>query len=157
MAKANRCRRQPRHDDGSNGRRWEGTAPSMRLQLRLITSHLAGAVAALLSLPYLLAAGLELQDVVLASFVGVAAFLALAIVGGLIWRRAIMARPIHAALAAPVALTMSIFLLLRVSSGLDADHARLAWEAATIGGFAALLSAAIFLLWNLRTDLSRSG
>lgn len=123
-------------------------ASSVRLQLKLVACHLAGIVAAIAAIPYLLAAGLDLRSVVLTSVLGFAAFLVLATVGGLLGRHFIEARPVHAALAMPAVLAASILMLLWALSGFAADGAWLARDAAMIGGLSALFSAVIFLLWS---------
>lgn len=122
-------------------------APGTRSQFKLIACHLAGVVAAGASLPYLLATGLDLRSVV-TSLLGFAAFLALATVGGFLWRHLIEAWPVRSAIAMPVVLAAAIYLLLRVSSGFAADEAWLASETALMGGLSALFSAMIFLLWT---------
>jgi hypothetical protein len=124
------------------------TRQSARFQLRLISCHLAGVMAEFVTMPYLLAAGLEMRNVVLAWVVGVVLFLFLAIVGGLVWQRSIMARPIRWAIAAPLVLAASIYLLLRSLGGFDAADARIAMETSLVGGLCALFSSAFFLLWT---------
>lgn len=121
---------------------------SVRFQLRLISCHVGGVVAEFIAMPRLLAAGLELRNVVLAWVLGVVLFLILAIVGGLVWRRSIMARPILWAAAAPLALGLTIYLLLRSLSGFEAGDARMAMEASFVGGLCALFSSGILVAWT---------
>lgn len=120
---------------------------SLRFQLRLITCHAGGVVAEFAAMPHLLAAGLEMDNVVLAWIMGAVLFLILATTAGLIWRRSIMTRPARWAVAAPPVLAVAIYVLVRSLGGSDpADH-QLAMETALVGGLCALFSAGLFLLW----------
>lgn len=121
------------------------TAP---FQLRLIACHVGGIIAEALAMPYLLAAGLEVRNVVLAGILGVVFFFTVAVVGGLAWRRSIMARPIQWAIAAPVGVAATIYVLVRALGGVEAADAYVAMEASFVGGICALFSSAFFLLWT---------
>lgn len=119
-----------------------------RFQLRLISCHVAGVLAEFITMPHFLAWGLEMRNVVLAWVLGVVLFLALAILGGLIWRRSIRARPVRWAVAAPAILMLAIYFLMRALSGFEPSEGRIALEATIVGGLCALFSSAFFLLWE---------
>lgn len=125
-----------------------GVGHAARFQLRLISCYVAGVLAEFVTMPYLLGWGLEMQNVVLAWVLGVVLFMLLAIPGGLIWRRAIRARPLRSAMAAPAILMLAIYFLLRALSGFEPGEARFALEAAIVGGLCALFSSAFFALWT---------
>lgn len=130
---------------------------SLRFQLRLISCHLAGIAAQSAAMPYLLRAGLEIGNLVPAWALGVVLFLAIAILGGLIWRRQIRAQPVSSALAAPAAIAVAIYLLLRTLSGFDSAEAGMALDASLIGGLCALFSSGFFMLWTYVAPADPSG
>lgn len=132
-------------------------AQSTRLQLRLIACHAAGVMVEAVVMPHLLAAGLSMDHVVLAWVAGVVLFLIFALLGGVIWRRSIMAQPLRWGLASPPAIGLTMYLLLRALSGFDSSDARLALEVSLVGTLCALFSSAFFLAWTHVAPKAPSG
>ena len=131
-----------------------------RCQLRLISCHLLGVLAEFIAMPHLLAWGLEMRNVVLAWFLGVVLFLAIATLAGLIWRRWIMRKPLQWALASAIGVPLAIYLLLRLLSGSGPDDAAIALETSIVAGLCALFSSAFFLAWTYlasQTQLANPG
>ena len=125
---------------------------TVRFQLRLIICHLGGIAVEFVVMPYFLAGGLELGNVVLAWVLGVVLFFALAVAGGLVWRRSVMTRPVRWAIASPAFIPAVIFLMLGGPGGFAPDDAQLALEASLVGGLCALFSSMFFLVWAYFTS-----
>lgn len=121
---------------------------SINLQLRLITSHLAGVLGAVAAMPQFLGLGLNMQNVVISWVLGSALFLVLATATGLIWRRSIAYRPVRWAIAAPAVLPLTIYVLLRLLTGGESADASFALDTSMVGGLCALFASAVFLMWT---------
>lgn len=118
-----------------------------RFQLRLVLSCLGGVLLALFVTPYVLPL-LHIGNLVVAGILGALLYLLVAIVGGLIWRRSIMASPVRWGLAAPPVIAVTIYLGLRLVGGFDRSEAQLAADASLVAGFCASFASAIFHLWT---------
>lgn len=130
---------------------------SVRFQFRLIFCHVGGVAAESVMMPYILAAGIQMRHVVLAWVLGTMLFLTLAIAGGLVWRSSIIAQPIRWGLGAPVALALTIYLLLRSFSDFESGDARIAMEAGLVGGVCALFSSGCFIVGTCVAPAGPSG